>query len=319
MASALSAPQKGAGMTGREREGRRGREGGTRRAVQTVAARWSERPWSLRGLDGAASPAAGPRRRLVGAVVIALGAGSLPLAAQSAQSTTAIEVPLRVEGGRLAVTVTAADGAHLAFALTTGTPTTVLTESTARRLGTNGKVSVGGLEIPVGEAHTVPDAQLATPDGQLDGMIGGDVLSRHDVLLDVPGGRLVLKPVGPAVSWPGTALSDPKRLRIYHGVVIGLDVEVGGQPLPAMLDLGTPAVVVNEGARPQGVIGSDARTTVALGTVTLSDLPLLVRDLPIFERWDPDGRGFALIGAPIAWDCTIALSWAHAEMRTCVR
>jgi hypothetical protein len=249
----------------------------------------------------------------VAALVLAVP--SVPLTAQSAPS---LQVPLSVQGGRLAVTVIAA-GTELTFAVTTGAPVTVLTESTARLLDSAEGVSLAGLEIPTAQAHTIPDEELATPEGQLAGMIGGDVLSRFDVLLDVPGGRLVLKPVGAAVSWPGTTLSEPKRLRIYHGVIIGLDVELDGRPLQAMLDLGTPAVVVNEGARPKGVTGGEARTEVALGTVTLSDLPLLVRDLPLFERWDPDARGFALIGAPVAWDCAIALSWAHAEMRTCLR
>jgi len=29
--------------------------------------------------------------------------------------------------------------------------------------------------------------------------------------------------------------------------------------------------------------------------------------------------GFVIIGAPIVYDCALALSWAHQEMRMCVR
>ena len=245
--------------------------------------------------------------------VAALACGPTPLEAQE----TAVEVPLSVEAGRLAVTVTGPAGAEMRFALSTGSATTVLTESAAARLGSGAELALGGVPVPVEGAHTVPDAQLA--DGGFSGMIGVDVLGAHDVLLDVPGGRLLLAPVGPAVSWPGMALGEPRRLRVYHGVVLGLDVELDGRPLQAQLDIGTPAVVVNEGARPEGMTGDEGTTTLSLGATRLEDLPLIVRDLSVFERWDPDGRGFVLVGAPIAWDCAVSLSWAHAEIRTCVR
>jgi hypothetical protein len=32
--------------------------------------------------------------------------------------------------------------------------------------------------------------------------------------------------------------------------------------------------------------------------------------------WDPDGKGFVIVGAPVAYDCTIAISFAHAEFPT---
>ena len=38
-----------------------------------------------------------------------------------------------------------------------------------------------------------------------------------------------------------------------------------------------------------------------------------------WKMWDPNGKGFVLVGAPIAFDCAISLSWVHQEMRTCVR
>ena len=37
------------------------------------------------------------------------------------------------------------------------------------------------------------------------------------------------------------------------------------------------------------------------------------------QGWDPNGNGFVIVGAPIAYDCAIAISWAHAEFRTCAR
>jgi hypothetical protein len=37
------------------------------------------------------------------------------------------------------------------------------------------------------------------------------------------------------------------------------------------------------------------------------------------HRFVPDGTGFVLVGAPLAYDCAIALSWVQREIRTCVR
>ena len=44
-----------------------------------------------------------------------------------------------------------------------------------------------------------------------------------------------------------------------------------------------------------------------------------VTDSPIFQGWDPQGDGFVIVGASVAYDCAIAISWAHAELRTCIR
>ena len=59
--------------------------------------------------------------------------------------------------------------------------------------------------------------------------------------------------------------------------------------------------------------------TLGIGYASLVDLPIRVLDLPIFGGWDPNDRGFVILGAPIAYDCAISLSWAHKEIRTCVR
>jgi len=251
----------------------------------------------------------------IGLVSIGLALIAPTVAAQSGGT----EVPLAVAGGRLAVTVHDADGAAFVFALTTGSPVTLLTESTARALGPGARLDLGGLPVRLDHADTIPDERLVSGGTAFAGMVGVNTLGDFDILLDAPGGRLVLKPVGPTVSWPGTPLSDPLPVRVYHGVVISLDVRLNGRELQAMLDLGTPQLVVNEGARPDGLTGAEGTASLALGGVTLEGLPLRVRDLPVFERWDPNNRGFVLVGAAIAYDCAVSLSWAHGEMRTCLR
>jgi hypothetical protein len=135
----------------------------------------------------------------------------------------------------------------------------------------------------------------------------------------VPNGRLVLQPVARTVEWEGVRLSDPIALRVYHGVVIGLDVALDGQPYQAMLDLGTESMIVSS---PVGVglgIDDDGSATMAVGETMRLPIEVQVRDLPFMERFDPDGKGFVLVGAPIAYDCAVSISWIHREMRVCVQ
>ena len=80
----------------------------------------------------------------------------------------------------------------------------------------------------------------------LDGIIGSNFFNQFDVLFDAPGGRLVLRKPGRSVQWDGMTLSDPVRLRLLHGVILTLNVELNGHVYPAMLDIGTSSVVVNE-------------------------------------------------------------------------
>ena len=71
------------------------------------------------------------RKMFVAAMLIA--AVSSPAAAQM-QDGAPVEVPLRVEAGRLVVPVMTADGTELDFAISLGNVQTVLTESTVARL-----------------------------------------------------------------------------------------------------------------------------------------------------------------------------------------
>ena len=55
-----------------------------------------------------------------------------------------------------------------------------------------------------------------------------------------------------------------------------------------------------------------------MGYGSWSDQPAQVVDSPVFGGWDPEGLGFAIIGASVAYDCALAISWYHAELRTCL-
>jgi hypothetical protein len=185
-------------------------------------------------------------RKILAVMVAAVAAGSVSGLAGQTNSGT-IEVPLRVDGGRLLVPIDVADGTQLEFVLSTGGNPTVLSESTAARVGTHA-LSMAGVPLYMEGSVTLPDADLTTSKLTIAGMIGPQSLSDFDVLVDVPGGRLVLRPIGPPADWEGMTLSDPVWVRVLHGVLMGLDVEMNRVPFKAMLDLGMPSLIVNAAA-----------------------------------------------------------------------
>lgn len=249
-------------------------------------------------------------------IAMATFVAAAPLAGQSVAPT---EVPLRVEDGRLLVPVDIGHGVEADFVLSTGNAVTVLSEAFAQRHDTDGPFRLGDIEVNLANAATIPHEQLAPGGEMIAGIIGANSLNRYDILVDAPAGRLVLKPSTRAVTWDGVALSAPIRLRVYHGVVLGLDVVVNGQPYPAMLDTGTGSLLMNRGAGTALGVADEGEVSLTLGSASMARLPARVADLPILDRFDPDGAGFVIVGAPIAWDCAVAISWMHRELRTCVR
>lgn len=234
-----------------------------------------------------------------------------------ARPDDAVEVPLRVRGGRLHVPVRGPDGPELDFVLSTGTAVTVLSESLATRVGLDADLELGGVPVDMLHARALPDGDLAAGGDAFDGMIGPNTLNDFDALVDAPGGRLLLRPVGPRVRWEGVALSDPVRLRVYHGIVLGLDVELNGTAYPAMLDLGTPGVLVNDGVIRDAGDAADGPWRLRVGGATWDDVPVTESDHPVIRRFSPSGDGFVLVGTAVALECAISVSWVHRELRTC--
>ncbi len=256
----------------------------------------------------------GTRKMLFLAMWVLVAGG--PVAAQI-QGDEPIEIPLRVDGGRLLVPVHAPGGAEFEFVLSLANPT-VLSESTAARLGDHPGLTMGGVPLQMEGSVTLPDAELTSDGTQIVGMVGPTTLNQFDVLVDVPGGRLVLKPIGPRVAWEGMTMSDPIRVRVMHGVLMAMDVELNGREYGAMLDLGVGTLVINEPVRTKMHMDADDEASLKLGGRTFSDLPVRTLDLPLFRGWDPDGEGFVVVGAPLAYDCAISISWVHREIRTCL-
>jgi hypothetical protein len=253
----------------------------------------------------------------VALTVAALSACILPAPALQAQGRTPVEVPLSTRDGRMVVPVNTADGAELTFLVSTGSAVTVLSETGHQRIGDQA-VSLGGLPVNMQGRQTVSDADLTVNGVVMDGLVSSNTLNEFDVLFDVPGGRLVLKPFGRSVEWPGMTLSDPTRLRIYHGTVISLDVEINGTVYPAMLELGSAALLVNQAVlQENGIAGETA--DLRLASSDFLGVPVRLSDHPVIDRFSPNGDGFVLVGTPPALECVVAVSWVHRELRTCVR
>lgn len=262
------------------------------------------------------------RRHFVTASLIAVVAGMTGITATSAAAqaaSDAVEIPLEMLGNRLIVPVESADGTHLRFALTTGAGVTVFSESTAARLPESPALTLGGLPVPMEDRSTIPDERLTMDGVTVDGLISPNMLSDFNVLIDVPNERLVLKPFGRSVEWEGMNMSDPISLRVFHGTVLSLDVVLNGTAYPGTLDLGTTTLVVNESVQEELGLAAQDLGALGLGSATLSDLPVRTIDLAVFDRWSPNGDGFVIVGAALAKDCAISISWVHSEMRTCVQ
>ena len=240
--------------------------------------------------------------------------GALPLGAQSAGP---VEIPLSTHGGRMVIPATAADGTALRFLVSTGSTVTVLSETGAARVA-DGGATIGGVPVNMENAVTVSDEDLTVDGTVMDGLVSNNTLYDFDVLFDVPEGRLVLRPIGRSVTWPGVRLSDPVPLRVYHGGVLALDAEIDGTAYPAMLELGATALLANEAVLKENDI-REGRVDLTLGSTVLSGLPIELSDNPTIGRFSPNGDGFVIVGAPPALECAVAISWVHRELRTCVR
>lgn len=257
--------------------------------------------------------------RFTGVTAVAiLLTGLVPAVGTGQQGDGAIALPLSQHEGRLVVPVYTEGGRELSFLVSTASAVTVVSQSVANALGS------GGLRL--GEAPVVLDGMQAVPAGDLvvegrtfHGQIGNNTLNRYDVLFDLPGGWLLLKPFARRVSWDGYDLGPPVRLRVYHGVVLGLDVEVAGRSYPAMLALGSPELLVNDRVLTETGAVDGGRTSLGLGPVRLADVPIRRSEHPVLARFSPAGDGFVLVGSTPALRCPLAISWVHREVRSCPR
>ncbi len=271
------------------------------------------------------------------------------------------EVPLEVEGSWLIVPVRGR-GETLRFIFDTGSSSGSVSERLARRHGLRavgearlsgasgrdrvsvvdgrwlrlGSASTGDREKFVLGDHVLSDGD----DRRFDGIIGADLLRYYDVLIDAPAGLLRLYQPGTAGSEGGPVVGPSLAVpfeRLRRGI-IQLEVSVNGHPVTAVLDTGSPTVLLNpiaadavgltlaeeplsEGARG---VGSKAVTTyggrvdaIQVGETRFESVDVEVADLPIFGRLGLGGRPAMLLGSPVLLGCPLLISYKERALRFC--
>ena len=271
------------------------------------------------------------------------------------------EVPIEVDGKWLIVPVEAR-GRIYRFILDTGATTGAIARSLALQLGlqavaeaklsgasgqarvpvvTTKMLRLGAVRAGNWEKYVLADEVLADgEDHQFDGIIGSDLLKYYDVLIDAPGRTLRLYKRGTTHEDSGPVVGRDDAVpfeRVRRGI-IRFEVLVNGSPVDAVLDSGSPALLLNPTAadatsvtvteeplseQSRG-IGSERVATygariasIEIGRTTLEALDGEVADLPIFGRLGLDDRPAMLLGSPFLLRCPLLISWSERELRFC--
>ncbi len=189
---------------------------------------------------------------------------------------------------------------HRSFILDTGATITSVTRTTAIALGIIGRAPMVINETVPGRraviprlafgAHAHTDLAIAIVDmparrGGYDGILGLDVLGHHGLVLDFPRGTLaVLEPGELAPQVDARRMNRVPIERTATGVLV-ISVLVGGHPMPAIVDLGSPySLITDAGAAMLGPPGRGARAEVEISGVDLGLLPFIASDDPVFRR-----------------------------------
>jgi hypothetical protein len=164
----------------------------------------------------------------------------------------------------------------------------------------------------------VVDHPAAIP-GEADGILGLDVLARHDIVVDFPAGEFRLYPAGTLARSPGELVSFGYSASglIMLDLVLDLDSALPSADaarsdrtrIPAMLDLGASVSVLNRSAGALiGARGSATRMLARTGDTHLEPVRALVRDLGTFARLGMADRPAILLGTDVFEDRVLALS-----------
>jgi hypothetical protein len=239
---------------------------------------------------------------------------ALPVGA-SAQAVT--EVPVRMEGGRLIVQVDDAAGRSYDFILGIGDAS--ISTSMAGHFA-DAELSLGGIAFTIADHARVPDDSFAHEgDARPVGVLGGAVLMNYDVLIDAPGGRMLIKPSGRSVRWPGESLSNAVSIQTLHGYLVRVNVQIGETVADGLLDLTAPHVQLSPPVGDAEGVTDGAVDSFRMGYSGWPSVPVKVGLTPTVSAWGGDQRAFAVVGAAAAIDCALAISWRHQEIRTCIR
>jgi len=289
------------------------------------------------------------------ALLLSPGAALAPAAA-SAQ----VEVPM-VDLGWLVVPVYLNDEPiALRFVLDTGASWTAVSAQTAERfsrrpgreievqgasgltqavLATVPSLRIGEFSLDDRDVIVLPDQDLVSDDQAFDGILGADILSRFDVMIDAPNGSLWLYPHGQApADIADSALGNALPIDLLGGRLIRHRAEVNGAAVEALLDSGARRMLINRaGGGAAGIEVLDTTSTTAspglgnesfefhsgsLGALVVAGtsfagLRTLVGDLPVLGALGMQAAPMLIIGAPLLARCPVFIAYRARTIRYC--
>jgi hypothetical protein len=217
------------------------------------------------------------------------------------------------------------DGKPAVFVVDTGASITALTQLGAAKLG----VTASGREVVNGgtvATSVVRSLSIAGVDyanvrvaivnvpaarrlgSRIDGILGLDVLTRSDVVIDLARDTLHLHPAGTIARNANGMVRVPFRPS-PHGLIV-FDVKMRKTAMPALLDTGSPITYVNEPAAPGRRSLRISKLRVADTTLYGSSYFMLVQNLTAFAGQGLDGaRPAMLLGADFFDNRILAISY----------
>jgi hypothetical protein len=230
------------------------------------------------------------------------------------------------------------NGQPLRFVFDTGATISAVTPSVARALelepdGTariNGRIeaqlatlktlSIGSLQHDHVRIAIVELPEERRIDEHFDGVLGLDILSQHDVAVDLPQHRFVFYP--PNQLAHSDVVDEMIRVPFTKGHYGLIELKVAfdeRSTIPAFLDLGAQRTIANaitanwiEGGGPLDPERQSRGLTV--GGVRWDEFSVVVEDLQIFEYWIRDDDLAVILGADLFRERALVLAYQDSSV-----
>jgi hypothetical protein len=186
--------------------------------------------------------------------------------------------------------------------------------------GMLGHLAIAGVSHAGVRVAILEKAEARRLHARVDGILGLDVLSQHDIVVDYARRELVLLAPGALATSP--AASKMARCELAHGphglILLDVGFEDLGSRIPAVLDLGAPVSYFNHAAarmfgknrsavRPQFWVVHPPELDV--GSVRVQQSFALVQDLSLFTRIGYANTPAMLLGSDAFEDRALAIGY----------
>jgi predicted aspartyl protease len=206
-----------------------------------------------------------------------------------------------------------------AASITTITPrTAALAEITAvGKTIVNGRVSARTAPIKLGVGgvdHAVVAAIVDVPAAsamslRYDGILGLDVLSRYDTVLDLRDGVLAFLPAGSFERTRSQRFVEVPFQTARNGIIL-VEANYDGQRMPAILDLGAQSSIVSRAGR----TGKYQEGRLQLASVELGEPNLAVQNHFAFVQNGLAQRPAILLGADVMWGRVLVIAYSTRRL-----